>query len=188
MNHKPKRSILAGTAILAAPITTAVLTCSLSVDVHAQSCNPRAVYPNPDTLMPGVTRQAWAGQPCRDPWINIAYASALGVKPTGSYDQGECWPGNYLQGRWSNYNGLLHSIARYRQCMRARGLTVVPESINDRNGLLAFVIVDANGQPVGNDSASLVAQGGGTLVSRSRIGVSSYRLNSLPNLMNLCSS
>lgn len=180
------KQIKAARAAMAMLATLAPMTALTPAVVRAQSYNPNAVYQSPDAVMPGVSRQAWASQPCRDPWINIAYAWGWGTRPVGAGDQGECWPGQYAQGRWRDYNQLVHSIARYRQCMQANRNRVIPAAISDYGNQVSFVIVDSGGRLVGNDSASLVAQGGGTLVGSNGATLSRRQLYSLPNLMGRC--
>lgn len=166
-------------ALILASATLSSIT--LQPAALSQSYNPSLYYQNPDTISPGVTRQSWALTPCRDPWINIAYSWAWGARPVGSGDQGECWTGQYSGGRWSDYNQLLHSIAKYRACMQSRGLRTAAGALSDGSGT-AFVIFNSSGQLVGNDSASLVAQGGGTFT------ISRYQLFSLPNYTSVCAN
>jgi hypothetical protein len=149
------------------------LLLALASPIYAQSYSSSAFYPNPDTVMPGVMRQSWAQQPCRDPWINIAYSWALGRRPGGQGDLGECRTGQYNGGQWSNYNTLVHAIARYDQCMRSIAVSYAPQGFN------WFVVNRANGL-VGNDSASinaaLIAQGGGNLIAQGGGNLRRYSL------------
>ena len=140
-----------------------VLLAQVYSPAYAQSYSKTAFYQNPDTLRPGVTRESWALQPCRDPWINIAYAWALGIRPSGQGDQGECWTGQYAKGRWRNYNELVHAVASYKQCMKRN------QAAYGYNGNRWVVVDNRNGRIVGNNSASinqLVSQGGGNIVSQ----------------------
>lgn len=155
--------------------------------------------------MPGVTNQSWARYPCRDPWINIAYNWAFGVRPVGSGDHGECWTGQYVGGRWSDYNQLVHSISKYRSCMKGRGLRVQGEVSNSRTSGI-YLIKDVYGRPVGKDSATLVAQGGGTLVAQGggtlvaqgggnlvaqgggNLTLLGYRVDNLPDASRTCAN
>jgi len=183
---RPLKRIIASTT--ATTLIHGLALATIPTSSSAQSYNPSAVYQNPDSIMPGVTRQAWATQPCRDPWINIAYVWAWGKRPSGAGNEGECWPNQYSQGRWGNYNQLVHSIARYRQCMQSKGLTVVPARISDYANQISFVIVDPSGRLVGNDSASLIAQGGGNLVGSNGTSMTYRQLLSLPNQMASCAN
>lgn len=151
------------TASSHAAFHVAFLLLLLARPIYAQSYSSSAVYQNPDSVMPGVTKQSWAQQPCRDPWINIAYSWALGTRPRGQGDQGECWTGQYASGRWRDYNALVHAVARYKRCMN---------SIQQAYSIGSdgrWKVIDKYNRVVGNDSASmnaqLIAQGGGNLVA-----------------------
>jgi hypothetical protein len=129
---------------------------------------------NPSAILPCIKtrtlrdqegpRESWVLQPCRDPWINLAYAWALGIRPSGRGDQGECWTGQYARGSWHDHNELAHAVARHNQSMETNQATY------RLSGNHWVVIDNRNGRLAANDftniNTSLIAEGGGNTVSQ----------------------
>lgn len=128
-----------------------VLTLSYAATAAAQSYNPRGNYANPD----GNTTSAYKRKgPCADPWVTIALINVY-----GRAESSKCNVALYNGGQWSDFNQLVHAVAKRKNSGQASSLADSAKPPPPRAGDL-----------INKNPGRLVGQDGGTLVGNDGAG------------------
>lgn len=120
---------------------------------------PSGNYANPDSTM----TDQWRRKGCADPWVAIALNNVF-----GRVDASKCGTALYNGGQWSDFNQLVHAVARTRAEFDSQGVST---RLVRRNGqiMVAFVkggqiVAVGGGNLIGHDGATLVGQDGASLI------------------------
>lgn len=111
-------------------------------------------YANPDQTTTQVYQTS--RKVCNDPWVTIAL-----IRVYGSADPAKCAPALYNNGQWSDYNQLVHAVAKTRDSFAAAGIDL---KLGTQNGQTVVAILQG-GSLVAAGGGNLVAAGGGNLVA-----------------------
>lgn len=161
-----------------------VLTLTFAGSAAAQYYNPGHSYGNPDTH---TTAEAKRKGPCGDPWVTLALNAVH-----GRADPSKCNVALYNGGQWSNFNQLVHAVAKqkgasggtaavptltltdtYHKCSASSNQCEIFSKEKTKVGVLINgnftpevppMVAAGGGNLVGNDGAGMVAAGGGNAV------------------------
>ena len=140
-----------------------IVASIVSGAVAAQSYSSSSKYDNPSTE---TTALAKKNGPCSDPFVTIAL-----IKVYGSADIHKCNASLYNGGRWSDYNQLVHAVAKAKGNLSAPalGAGLVGQKMTAQE---AQAQIRAKG---GNltlaEANQLVAAGAGNLTQRQVLGL-----------------
>lgn len=128
-----------------------VLTLTFAGTAAAQSYNPRGNYANPDMNTTAVYKRKG---PCGDPWVTIALINVY-----GRAESSKCNVALYNNGHWSDFNQLMHAVAKRKNSNQASSLAGSAKPPSPRAGDL-----------INKNPGRLVGQDGGTLVGNDGAG------------------
>jgi hypothetical protein len=115
----------------------------------AQSYNPRGNYANPDVNTTAAYKRKG---PCNDPWVTIALDNVY-----GRAEPSKCNVALYNNGHWSDFNQLMHAVAKRKNSDQASSLAASAKPPTPRAGDL---INKSPGHLVGQDGGTLVGNDG----------------------------
>ena len=131
--------------MLAAVGALSLLCASAS---QAQSYSASMRYPNPNGDM-----NLFRNKPCRDPWVTIALQIVHGRANAGA-----CLIALYNNGRWNDFNQLVHAVAATKKTLDAQGLSIRAARVEGSRAIVAVLVDNRAG-------GRIVAAGGGNVVS-----------------------
>lgn len=137
-----------------------VLTLTFAATAAAQSYNPGGNYANPD----GNTTAAYKRKgPCGDPWVTIALINVY-----GRAESSKCNVALYNNGHWSDFNQLVHAVAKRKNSGQASSLagsakaSSLAGSAKPPSPRAGDLINRNPGRLVGQDGGTLVGNDGGS--------------------------
>jgi hypothetical protein len=144
MQLRKTRLVLAG--------AMAAMTLTLATPAAAQSYLESIRYPNPTGDLNDKR-----GKPCADPWVTYA----LQIVYDANFSAGHCAITLYNGGRWSDFNQLVHAVARTRDSLKAQGLRLGSARVDGR---LVPVLIEGANNIVAAGAGNLIGMDGATLI------------------------